>query len=200
MVGYCAIGRLKIDATPASIRMMAITQAKIGRSIKNFAMKQAPCYCAADADAAPDAAPAHGARGGRGGRGAGGLRTRRRLRGQLSCDRLHRHAGLRLFRALHDHAVARVQAAVDHPVARRSVPDVTSCATVDLVVRADHERQRLALLVVRDADLRHEHRIVVDAFLDPRAHEHARQQHAVLVREDRAHGDRARALVDASRR
>src|SRR5579864_9419981 len=49
MVGYCAIGRVNTDATPASIRMMAITHAKIGRSIKNFAMKQAPCYFAADA-------------------------------------------------------------------------------------------------------------------------------------------------------
>ncbi|MBX4355159.1 hypothetical protein K4G97_23515, partial [Mycobacterium tuberculosis] len=40
---------------------MAITHAKIGRSIKNFAMKQAPCYCALEAaaalaGAAPDAA------------------------------------------------------------------------------------------------------------------------------------------------
>jgi hypothetical protein len=34
---------------PASIRMMAITHAKIGRSIKNFAIQQAPCYCAPDA-------------------------------------------------------------------------------------------------------------------------------------------------------
>ncbi|EMH3315614.1 hypothetical protein V6G61_005846, partial [Burkholderia multivorans] len=36
---------------------MAITHAKIGRSIKNFAMKQAPCYCAPEA-AADDAAAA----------------------------------------------------------------------------------------------------------------------------------------------
>src|ERR1700722_3072831 len=46
IVGYCAIGSVKIDAIPDSIRIMAITHAKIGRSIKNFAMKQAPCYCA----------------------------------------------------------------------------------------------------------------------------------------------------------
>jgi hypothetical protein len=37
------------DAIPASIRMMAITHAKIGRSIKNFAMRRAPCYYAPDA-------------------------------------------------------------------------------------------------------------------------------------------------------
>src|SRR5260370_2191544 len=39
IVGYCAIGKVKIEAIPASIRIMAITHAKIGRSIKNFAMK-----------------------------------------------------------------------------------------------------------------------------------------------------------------
>ena len=49
MVGYCAIGNVKTDAIPASIRMMAITHAKIGRSIKNFAMRRAPCYYAPDA-------------------------------------------------------------------------------------------------------------------------------------------------------
>jgi len=42
MVGYCSTGSVNIDAPPASIRMMAITQAKIGRSMKNFAMSQAP--------------------------------------------------------------------------------------------------------------------------------------------------------------
>ncbi|WP_220085479.1 hypothetical protein, partial [Burkholderia multivorans] len=61
MVGYCAIGNVKIAATPASIRMMAITHAKIGRSIKNFAMKQAPCYCAPEAAADDPAAALAGA-------------------------------------------------------------------------------------------------------------------------------------------
>src|SRR5450830_1819890 len=44
MVGYCATGRLNTDARPDNIRIMAITHAKIGRSIKKFAMKLAPCY------------------------------------------------------------------------------------------------------------------------------------------------------------
>ena len=47
------------------------------------------------------------------------------------------------------------------------------------------------LLVMRDADLRHQERVLVHAFLDPCAHEHARQQHAARVREHRA--DRHRA-------
>ncbi|WP_448169047.1 hypothetical protein, partial [Burkholderia ambifaria] len=61
--GYCETGSEKIEAIPASINTIAITHAKIGRSIKNFAMKQAPCYCALEAaaalaGAAPDAATA----------------------------------------------------------------------------------------------------------------------------------------------
>ena len=35
MLGYWATGNWKMDNSPASIRMMAMTQAKIGRSIKN---------------------------------------------------------------------------------------------------------------------------------------------------------------------
>src|SRR5690606_38465221 len=38
MVGYCCTGSCTNDSTPASIMIMAITQAKIGRSIKNLAI------------------------------------------------------------------------------------------------------------------------------------------------------------------
>ena len=34
MVGYCAIGRERIASTPASMMTMAMTIAKIGRSMK----------------------------------------------------------------------------------------------------------------------------------------------------------------------
>ena len=33
--GYWAIGRVRIDRAPASMTTMAMTQAKIGRSMKN---------------------------------------------------------------------------------------------------------------------------------------------------------------------
>src|ERR1700674_1668692 len=37
MAGYCDTGREKIDSPPASITMMPTTQAKMGRSMKNWA-------------------------------------------------------------------------------------------------------------------------------------------------------------------
>jgi hypothetical protein len=37
MVGYCATGRVRTAKAPASIRTIAITQAKTGRSMKNCA-------------------------------------------------------------------------------------------------------------------------------------------------------------------
>ncbi len=48
ILGYCATGRLRMDKAPAIIRTMAITQAKTGLSIKNFAMRWLP-YLAAGA-------------------------------------------------------------------------------------------------------------------------------------------------------
>ena len=36
--GYCETGRVLIASRPASMIMMAITQAKIGRLMKNFGM------------------------------------------------------------------------------------------------------------------------------------------------------------------
>ena len=42
MLGYCAIGKVAMDRMPASITMMASTQAKIGRSMKKRAMSWSP--------------------------------------------------------------------------------------------------------------------------------------------------------------
>ena len=38
MRGYCEMGRRRMDSAPASMMMMAMTQAKTGRSMKNLAM------------------------------------------------------------------------------------------------------------------------------------------------------------------
>jgi hypothetical protein len=38
MVGYCSTGSCVIDSAPASMITIAITMAKIGRSMKNLAM------------------------------------------------------------------------------------------------------------------------------------------------------------------
>jgi len=46
--GYCDMGRLTMDKMPASMMMMAMTQAKTGRSMKNLAIMRAPdpyCCC-----------------------------------------------------------------------------------------------------------------------------------------------------------
>jgi hypothetical protein len=40
--GYCAIGNWVMDTAPITMMNSAITQAKMGRSMKNFAMKLAP--------------------------------------------------------------------------------------------------------------------------------------------------------------
>src|SRR6267378_809426 len=42
IAGYCATGSDRMASTPASIRTMAMTNAKIGRSMKNLAMARAP--------------------------------------------------------------------------------------------------------------------------------------------------------------
>src|SRR6202040_3463504 len=47
MLGYCATGKVTTAMAPAIIRTMAITQAKIGRSMKNFDTT-APGYCFSD--------------------------------------------------------------------------------------------------------------------------------------------------------
>ena len=53
MSGYCSSGRVKIDNPPASMMTMAKTQAKMGRLIKNCAMKDCPDQRVAPVGAAP---------------------------------------------------------------------------------------------------------------------------------------------------
>src|SRR3569832_243397 len=57
-VGYCAIGSLVIDVAPSTSTNSAITHAKTGRSMKNFAMSY---FFAAEAAAEAEAAGAAGA-------------------------------------------------------------------------------------------------------------------------------------------
>src|SRR5471030_3106814 len=47
MAGYWLIGNLRIDRAPTNMITRAITQAKIGRSIKNFDMVYSPLLPAA---------------------------------------------------------------------------------------------------------------------------------------------------------
>src|SRR6267378_1887441 len=110
-------------------------------------------------------------------------------------DGVHENSLLRFLHPGHDHPLAFVQSALYHPLVAQG-----SCglerAQGDLVVRTHHERGGLPLRVVRDADLRHEHRGVVYPPVDAPAHEHAGQKDLVRIRKNGAHGDRARGRVD----
>jgi len=44
MAGYCAMGSERIASAPATMRMMAITQAKIVRLMKNLDMMKSCFY------------------------------------------------------------------------------------------------------------------------------------------------------------
>src|SRR5260221_531466 len=124
--GYCSIGRAKIDNAPATMIRMAMTIAKIGRSMKNLAMLL-------------------------------------RLSGlDRRLDGAHESSRLRFLHPRHDHSLAFVQSALHHPLVAQG-PGRLDDARGDLVIRTHHECGGLRLGVVRDADLRYEHRGVVDA-------------------------------------
>src|SRR5882762_4319992 len=156
--GYCSIGSATIDKAPATIIRIAMTIAKIGRSMKNLAMLL-------------------------------------RLSGlDRRFDGVHENSRRRFLHPGHDHPFALVQSALHHPLVAQG-PGRLDDARGDLVVRTHHERGGLPLRVVRDADLRHEHRGVVDALVHARAREHAGKEHMVGIRKHRAHRDRSRARV-----
>src|SRR5689334_12496550 len=96
--GYDAIGSTRIDATPARITAIVITQANTGRLAKNLAsMSVVLGLCLR----------------------VGGLgRGRRRLGGLgpgLDLGRTHRHAGPDLVEPLDDQAIAGGQSIGDQP-------------------------------------------------------------------------------------
>src|SRR5262245_46164454 len=130
--GYCATGSKRIDAMPARITEIVITQANTGRLAKNRAsMSVVLGRCAAGGRLGLRGL---GLRGlglrGLGLRGLGlrGLGTGGRrfggLGAELDLGRAHRHAGPDLVEALDDQALAGGQAAGDQPaIADRAVGD-----------------------------------------------------------------------------
>src|SRR5690606_5660212 len=97
MSGYCSSGRVWMDMKPASMMMMARTQAKMGRLMKNCAM------CGLGSG---------GGRGGTGrvGGGSGGALLR------LQHDGLDRKAGACALQAIDHDALACLQSAVHLPL------------------------------------------------------------------------------------
>ena len=167
------MGSVVMASAPASMMTMAITQAKIGRSMKKLTM--AGAYFAE-------------ACSGR------GLRLRRLLIRRPVLLGHDLGAGLRQLHPLDDDAVAGLEPGSHQPLIAdgaigREGPQL------DVVVRTDDECGGLTLLIVADALLRHQHGILPHAFLDLLAHEHARQQQTLGIGQQRAQRDRARGLV-----
>ena len=108
---------------------------------------------------------------------------------------MHGRARLGELQPLDDHPVAGLESLRHEPlVADGAVGD--DRAQLHLVVGPDHECGRLALLVVRHRQLRHQQRVGAAALDDLLAHEHARQQQLVRVGEQRPQGHRAGRLID----
>src|SRR3984885_13210844 len=141
MLGYCATGRVTTASPPASMITIAITHAKIGRSMKKLAT-----------------APFLRARGGRGRRS--GCRC-----GGLHFLWFYRGAGFCELHAFNNHTVASLHAVGHEPLVADGALRYQR-AQLPLVIGADHEGRGFAFLIVGDRHLRHEYRIRPGALLD----------------------------------
>src|SRR5690349_5739695 len=167
IVGYCSIGSDRSAMKPAKTIASAITHEKTGRSMKKrelMAARSAP--------------------------GVGGLR-RRGWRGAHR-HRLHRLSRRGLLQAVDDHVLTRVEAALDYPRSALERADLHRPHFGD-VLRIHHHHRR-ALRRHRDGALRNEQPLRLHAGLDAAAHELARQQGALRVRELGAQRCRAGGL------
>src|SRR6267378_1166184 len=129
MLGYCAIGKVRTEIPPASMRTIAMTHAKTGRPMKKRDMSR-----------------------------LSGLAGRRGIAAGLgdaqgmTCQRRHllgrdRRAGTDLLHALDDDLFAVPHALGNQPVvADRSIR--SKDPQLHLTVRSDHQCRRLAALVV----------------------------------------------------
>src|SRR5262245_59298442 len=152
MVGYCSTGSEKIDSAPATMTAIASAIAKIGRSMKKFAIWRLTRRLRVRKALVEWSAC------GRGGR----FRRRRWLGGRgrrLRRDRPYEHPRLYLLDAGHDHPLAVGEPALDDPLVTEGARRLDH-AHADLVVLTHDERGGLPLRVVRHADLRHEDRVV----------------------------------------
>src|SRR5688572_7520749 len=125
--GYCAIGSTRIAASPAMTMKIESTAAKIGRSIKKREIMVDPDFCRWGRGAGGVRLVRYGRLllGGGGGflRAVGGLLLRRRRRA-FRVRHLDRRTGTDLENAVHDHAVAGLQAGVDDPAVSVPVTDL----------------------------------------------------------------------------
>src|SRR6185312_12056786 len=151
IVGYCCTGRNSTASPPASMKMIATTAAKIGRSMKKREnMRGAAAYF-----------------------GAARLRSRRRdVRRRVDLG-----AGREAQRAVDDHRVAVLEALVDEPVVAVPVADVDRPHR-GLAVLAEQPHE-VALGTLLDGALRHQDRVRPQRALQVHAHVLVGPQHAL---------------------
>src|SRR5690606_17368989 len=135
-------GSWVIASRPAIMMTIAMTDAKIGRPMKNWAT--------AVVLAAGAAVAARGAGGGRG-RGTG-----TRLRDA------HLHARLDLLETRDHHAVAGREAVLHQPLVADRTAHLDVAHLDDVVVADDHHRDGVAAWVAGDAALRNQHGVLHD--------------------------------------
>ena len=157
-----------------------MTLAKIGRSMKNLAIIACPC-------AQQGAAAGAGVAGAAAGALAGG-----------HVDWLHDAARHRALDAAHDHAVLGLEPASDDPQPAVDHLSGLHGALLDDVLVVDDEHIA-PLLAVAERAVGHQQRLDVALRRHPYAHEQPRQQHGLLVLEQRSDRKRAGALVEIGR-
>ena len=159
--GYWETGSVLIASRPASMIMMAITQAKIGRLMKNLGME---CllyfFAAAGCGAAAGAA----------------VRLAAERHGLDRCSRA------RLLQSFQDDAVAGFQPFADQPVVADRPVDLDD-PRFHLLFGSNHHDHGIACRIAGDPALRNEDRLLVYPFLQDGADKHAGQQRLFRVRE-----------------
>src|SRR5438105_7495599 len=157
MSGYCAIGRLRIAARPASTIKIDSTAAKIGRSMKkreNMGRLFLRLWF---------------------------LRLGRRLAGRIGIGvgDAHRRARPQAHQSLGDHAIAGLHALVDHPGVTGPVTDLDRARLCRAVFIDDVDE--LALRALEHRALRNGERIRARRAAQDDAHEFARPQLALGI-------------------
>src|SRR6185369_3620451 len=164
MSGYCAIGSPVIATKPSRTVRIEMTMATMGRSMKKRDMASLPRR----------------------------RLRRRRCRGRLlrrRFRRIHRHARLDAGEPFHHHPVPGMETGLDHPLRAEPLAGLHG-ADLGLVVAPHHRHLRAALQIV-DRALRHYQCTLLDLGHAPDLGVLARPQQVARIREHGDDGDRA---------
>ena len=176
MSGYCSIGRVAIAPMPASITMMASTQAKIGRSMKMRDMAYPPPRPPRPGGPLPG------------------------LPGSIFCGAFAGTgwtcaADFKLLVPLRDHPVATLEPCGHHPV-RAISAGRDDLAPFRLVAPCRDPDEGIAAEVALHRRLRDQIDVAIHRLGEHRLDEHSRKQHALRVGKARPKRHRAGAFVD----